>query len=415
MERIYDKCCGVDVHKKLIVACFKQGKKQELREFGANTRELLELTAWLEEGGCKQVAMESTGSYWKPLYNILEVSGIGAMVVNAQHMKAVPGRKTDATDAEWIADLLQHGLLKASFIPDKARRELRELVGYRKSLIKEQTAEQNRMQKILEGANIKLSGTVKNINGKSGRQFLEVLLRGEKIDMAKIKEMRREKLIAANLKASDEQLVDDLNGVMSELQKKMLRTMLKHIEELARHIKELDEEIDRNMKDEEKIASATIQELPGIGNTSAEAVIAVIGADMSRFPTDRHLASWAGLCPGNNESAKKRKSGKIRKGNTLLRTTLIVCAHAAVKVKSSYFYAQFQRISAHRGKKRAYVAVAHSMLIAIYHMLKDGTHFQDLGAEYYNQFNKERKINAYLKKLKALGWQAPGMPVEQPA
>ena len=191
--------------------------------------------------------------------------------------------------------------------------------------------------------------------------------------------------------------------------------MMTHIDELAKHIKSLDDEIDRNMKDEEKIAAATIQELPGIGNTSAETVISVIGTDMSRFPTDRHISSWAGLCPGNNESAKKRKSGKTRKGNALLRSTLIVCAHSAVKVKSSYFCAQFQRISAHRGKKRAYVAVAHSMLIAIYHMLKDDAHFQDLGAEYYNQFNTERKINAYLKKLKALGWQSPIATVEQPA
>ena len=415
MEKVYDKCCGVDIHKKLIVACFKQGRKQEIREFGATTRELLEMTQWLEEGGCEQAAMESTASYWKPLYNILESAGLGAMVVNARHMKAVPGRKTDATDSEWIADLLQHGLLRASFIPDKARRELRELVGYRKSLIKEQAAELNRLQKILEGANIKLSGTIREINGKSGRNLLEAILAGEKIDLDKIMEMRRDKLIAANLKATDAQLVDDLNGVLSALQKKMMRTMLAHIDELAKHIKDLDDEIDRNMKDEEKIAAAAIQEIPGIGNTSAEAIISVLGTDMSRFPTDGHISSWAGLCPGNNESAKKRKSGKTRKGNALLRSTLVVCAHSAVKVKNSYFYAQFQRISAHRGKKRAYVAVAHSMLIAIYHILKDGTHFQDLGAEYYNQFNTERKINAYLKKLKALGWQVPVSAPEQPA
>ena len=415
MEKIYDKCCGVDIHKKLIVACFRQGRKQEIREFGASTRELLEMTQWLMEGGCEQVAMESTGSYWKPLYNILESSGVGAIVVNAQHMKAVPGRKTDATDAEWIADLLQHGLLKASFIPDKSRRELRELVGYRKSLIKEQASELNRMQKILEGANIKLSGTIKKINGKSGRNLLETLLAGKKIDMATITEMRRDKLIAANLKASDEQLVDDLNGVLSALQKKIMRTMLTHIDELAKHIKELDDEIDRNMKDEEKIAAASIQEIPGIGATSAEAVISVIGTDMSRFPTDKHIASWAGLCPGNNESAKKRKSGKTRKGNALLRSTLVVCAQSAIKVKSSYFCAQFQRISAHRGKKRAYVAVAHSMLVAIYHMLKEGVPFQDLGAEYYNQFNRERKINAYLKKLEALDWKPLVAPPVQPA
>ena len=407
MEQVYGKCCGVDIHKKLIVACFRQGRKQEIRKFGACTRELLEMAEWLAEGGCEKIAMESTASYWKPLYNILETAGLSAMVVNAQHMKAVPGRKTDVSDAEWIAELLQHGLLRASFIPDKARRELRELVGYRKSLIKEQAAELNRVQKILEGANIKLSGTVREINGKSGRGFLEALLAGEKIDLAKITEMRRDKRIASNLKASDEQLVDDLNGVLSTTQKKMLRTMLAHIDELARYIKELDDEIDRNMKEEEKIAAANIQEIPGIGPTSAEVVISVIGADMSRFPTDGHISSWAGLCPGNNQSAGKHKSGRTRKGNSLLRSTLVVCAHSAVKNKNSYFCAQFQRISAHRGKKRAYVAIAHSILIAIYHVLKDRVPFRDLGSEYYNQFNRERKINAYLKKLKALGWNAP--------
>ena len=407
MEQVYDNCCGVDVHKKLIVACFKHGRKQEIREYGTTTRELLEMAEWLIEGGCEQVAMESTGSYWKPLYNILESSELSAIVVNARHMKAVPGRKTDASDAEWIADLLQHGLLKASFIPDKARRELRELVGYRKSLIKEQASELNRLQKMLEGANIKLSGTIKDINGVSGRNLLKALLSGEKIDLIKLTEMRRKKLVANNLKASDEQLVDDLNGVLTPLQKQMMRVMLKHIDELADHVKELDDDIDRHMKDDEKVAAAQIQEITGIGNTSAQVVISVIGTDMSRFPTDAHLASWAGLCPGNNESAKKRKSGKTRKGNALLRSTLVVCAHSAVKNKKSYFFAQFQRISAHRGKKRAYVAVAHSMLIAIYHILKDGVPFRDLGSDYYNQFNKERKINAYLKKLKALGWEAP--------
>lgn len=415
MKQIYGKCCGVDVHKKLIVACFKQGREQEIRKFGATTRELLELAGWLTEGGCEQVAMESTGSYWKPLYNILEATGLSAMVVNARHMKAVPGRKTDVSDAEWIADLLQHGLLKASFIPEKAQRELRELVGYRKSLIKEQASELNRLQKMLEGANIKLSGTISNINGVSGRNLLEAILNGEKIDLVKLTEMRREKLIANNLKASDEQLADDLNGILTPLQKQMMRVMLKHIDELAVHIKELDDDIDLHMKEDEKAAAARIQEITGIGNTSAEVVISVIGTDMLRFPTDAHLSSWAGLCPGNNESAGKRKSGKTRKGNALLRSTLVLCAHAAVKNKNSYFFAQFQRISAHRGKKRAYVAVAHSILIAIYHILKDGVPFHDLGADYYNQFNKERKINAYLKKLKALGWQAPSVLTVQPA
>lgn len=412
MEKVYDKCCGVDVHKKLIVACFKCGKKQEVQEFGATIRELLKLADWLSSGGCEMVAMESTASYWKPLYNILESSGLNAMVVNAHHMKAVPGRKTDVKDAEWIADLLQHGLLQASYIPDKDQRDLRELVRYRKSLVGERTRELNRLQKMLEGANIKLSGTISDIKGKSARNILEYILTGESFDDAKYDEMYNQKVIAHNLKATKEQIIDDLNGVMSPLQRKMMRTLLKHLDELNIHIKELDDDIDSFMKPEEKQASTAIQEVTDIGSTSAQAVISVIGTDMGRFPDDAHIASWAGLCPGDNESAKKRKSGKTRKGNALLRETLVNCAHAAVKNKKSYFYAQFMRISAHRGKKRSYVAVAHSMLIAIYHILKDGVVFKDLGADYYNQFNKERKIKAYLKKLKELGWEesAAGQP-----
>ncbi len=405
MDKIYDKCCGIDVHKKLIVACFRRGNRQEVREFGATTRELLTLADWLKEGGCQMVAMESTASYWKPLYNILESSDLNAMVVNAHHMKAVPGRKTDVKDAEWIADLLQHGLLQASYIPDKDQRELRELVRYRKSLVGERTRELNRLQKMLEGANIKLSGTVEDINGRSARNLLEYLLTGKPFDEAKYDEMYEKKLIAHNLKATKEQIIEDLNGVMTPLQRRMMKELPAHLDELNVHIKNLDDEIDNFMKPEEKQASQAIQSVTGIGNTSAQAVISVTGTDMERFPTDAHISSWAGLCPGDNESAKKRKSGKTRKGNALLRTTLITCAHSAVKNKSSCFYAQYMRISAHRGKKRAYVAVAHSMLTAIYHILKEGVVFKDPGADYYNQFNKERKINAYLKKLKSLGWE----------
>ena len=405
MEKVYDKCCGIDVHKKLIVACFKTGNKQEIREFGASTREILSLADWLHNGDCQMVAMESTGSYWKPLYNILESSELSAMVVNARHMKAVPGRKTDVKDAEWIADLLQHGLLQPSYIPDKDQRELRELVRYRKSLVGEQTRELNRLQKMLEGANIKLSGTVSNINGKSARNILECVISGDTFDEAKYDELRAKKAIHGSIKASKEQIIDDLNGVMSPLQRRMMKELLLHLDELAAHIKNLNDEIDNFMKPEEKQASQAIQDITGIGNTSAQIIVSVIGTDMSRFPDDAHISSWAGLCPGNNESAGKRKTGKTRKGNAMLKTTLITCAHTAVKDKSSYFYAQFMRIGTHRGKKRAYVAVAHSMLVAIYHILKDGVVFKDLGADYYNQFNKERKINGYLKKLKALGWE----------
>lgn len=409
MKKVYDNCCGIDVHKKIMVACFIHGKEQEIREFGATTRELLLLADWLSQGGCQMAAMESTASYWKPLYNVLETSGLNAIVVNAQHMKAVPGRKTDVKDSEWIADLLQHGLLQPSFIPNKAQRELRELVSYRKSLIKVKTAELNRLQKMLEGANIKLSGTIADIDGVSGRNLLNALLSDQKVDETKLDEMRRKKQIAPNLKASNEQLLEDLNGILTPLPKKMMKELLSHLDELIRHIKNLDDDISENMNGEEKKATAVIQDIPGIAAIGAQQIISVIGTDMSRFPTDAHISSWAGLCPGNNESAKKRRSGRSRKGNAMLRTTLITCAHAAVRNKNSFFYAEFQRVSGHRGSKRAYVAVAHSMLKAIYHILKDGVVFKDLGADYYNQFNKERKINSYLKKLRSLGWQPDAM------
>lgn len=409
MDRVYERCCGIDVHKKIVVACLRCGRKQELREFGTTTKELLRLADWLIQNDCQVIAMESTASYWKPLYNVFESCELKAMVVNARHMKAVPGRKTDTNDAEWIADLLQHGLLRSSFIPDKSQRELRELVSYRKSLVGEKNRELNRLQKMLEGGNIKLSGTVSDINGKSARNILNMLVSGKEITLENLPD-----LIVGNLKASPEQILDDLQGILSPLQKRMLRVVLLHIDELNQHIASLDDEIDRNMHDQYRKAVDAVDAVTGIGPDSAKAILAVIGIDMSRFPSDAHFASWAGLCPGNNESAGKRRSGKTTKGNKLLKTTLIVCAHSAVKVKTSYFYAQFQRISARRGKKRAYVAVAHSMLIAIYHILKDAIPFVDLGSEYYNQFNKERKINVYLKKLKALGWESDTAAVSLP-
>ena len=327
------------------------------------------------------------------------------MVVNAHHMKAVPGRKTDVQDAEWIADLLQHGLLKASYIPSKEQRELRELVQYRKSLIEDRGRELNRLQKMLEGGNIKLSGTITQINGKSARNILNFITDGGYFDDAKYDEMLANKEISCNLKSSKEQIIDDLNGVLSPIQRRVMKELLAHLDELNEHIRNLDNDIDRFMKQEDRDAAQAIQEIPGIGASSAQVIISVIGNDMSRFPSDRHISKWAGLCPGNNESASKRKSGKTTKGNKMLRTTLVNCAHSAVKVKTSYFSALFTRISAHRGKKRAYVAVAHSMLIAIYHVLHDGVGFRDLGADYYNQFNRERKANGMLKKLKALGYE----------
>lgn len=398
MEKVYERCCGIDIHKKMIVACLRMGNRKETREFGTCTRELLQLTDWLQENGCQIVAMESTASYWKPLYNVLESQEMPAMVVNAAHMKAVPGRKTDQKDAEWIADLLQHGLLKSSFIPSKAQRELRELVSYRRSLVGEKSRELNRLQKMLEGANIKLSGTIANVNGKSGRNILNALVRGEVISRERLAE-----LIISRLKADPEKMLDDLQGILTPLQRKMIGVLLQHIDDLDKYIAELDDEIDDNMSDGDKTHAAELDSIPGIGPDSAKTILAIIGTDMSRFPTAAHLCSWAGIAPGNNESAGKRLSGRTTQGNKVLKSTLVQCAHAAVKVKTSYFYAQYQRLSIRRGKKRAIVATAHSMLIAIYHVLRDGVAFRDLGADYYTQFNKERKVNALLRKLHQIG------------
>lgn len=403
MDRLYERCCGIDVHKKLLVACLRTGNKKEIREFGVCTRELLGLADWLHENDCQMVAMESTGSYWKPLYNVLEAQELPAMVVNAQHMKALPGRKTDVKDAEWIADLLQHGLLTASFIPNKAQRELRELVTYRRSLVGEKSRELNRLQKMLEGGNIKLSGTVSNVNGVSGRRILNALVRGENITRERLSE-----LVISRLKADPDKLLDDLKGILTPIQRKMIGVVLQHIDELDKHISELDDEIDNNMNDGDRVKAELLDGIPGVGPDSAKTILSIIGTDMSRFPSANHLCSWAGVSPGNNESAGKRYSGRTTKGNKVLKSTLVQCAHSAVMVKTSYFFAQYQRLSVRRGKKRAIVAVAHSMLIAIYHMLSNGEVFNDLGADYYNHFNKERKIHALLSKLNKLGWSPDG-------
>lgn len=398
MEVVYRCCCGLDVHKKLIVACLNEGGRQELREFGTATSEIKAMANWLAESGCEMIAMESTGVYWKPLYNLFELMDLDAIVVNASHMKALPGRKTDVKDAEWIADLLRHGLLKASFIPSREQRELRELTRYRKSLIEERSRELNRLQKILEGANIKLSSVVKDINGVSSRKLLEKIIADELPDTEEVS-----RLIHKRMLPKLTEIMASIEGIVTPLQRKLLSQVLDHIDDLNERISVLDTMV-KDYMTEYETAIAAIDKLPGVGRRSAEVILAELGTDMSRFPSAAHISSWTGLCPGNHQSAGKRKHGKTTKGNKTLKSILVECAKSARNVKGSYFSAQYQRISARRGKNRATVAVAHSMLIAIYHVLKFGVPFRDLGADYYNNFNREHKIKGYLKRLKALGW-----------
>ena len=405
MEVVYRCCCGIDVHKSLIVACLRRGGKQELREFGTMTCEIKALASWLSEAGCEMAAMESTGSYWKPLYNLFELLNLDAIIVNAAHMKAVPGRKTDVKDAEWIADLLQHGLLRASFVPDRAQRELRELTRYRKSIIEERSRELNRLQKVLEGANIKLGSVVKDIQGKSARRLLERLAAGEPLDNCG----EISKLLHHSLLPKLDEIMASLDGIITPLQRELLAQILDHISDLDRRIHKLDGMAEAYMTQSQSDIAELCQ-MPGIGQRSAEVILAEIGTDMSRFPSSAHLCSWAGVCPGNHKSAGKRYHGRTRKGNPTLKSMLVQCAKSASRSKGSYFSAQYQRIAARRGKNRAAMAVAHSMLIAIYHILKNKVPFRDLGADYFDGFYREHKIRSYLKRLQALGWEPNASP-----
>ena len=398
VESLYGCCCGIDVHSMIIMACLRTGNKNEVREYKAFTSSLYEMTAWLKSTGCEMVAMESTGSYWKPLMNIFEEEGLSSIVVNAQHMKTVPGRKTDVTDAQWIAQLLQQGLLSASYIPDRDQRELRDLIRYRKSIIEERTRETNRLIKILQGANIKLKETISDINGVTAQRLLSLIRTGEKIDLDKVIACK-----TGNIAAKPEELLMAMEGYCTDLQKDLIDEIIDNIKSINARIKRLEALLDKHMADPFVEAAKRLEVIPGIGNDSARTIVAEIGIDMSKFPSAKHLSSWSGLSPGNRQSAGKRYSGKTCKANKTLKSTMVQCSNAAVRNKESYYSAQYARLVRTKGHKKAVVAVAHSIMIAVYYVLC-GESFKDLGADFYNNYNRDKKLNSHINQLRKLGF-----------
>lgn len=398
MEVVYKRCCGLDVHKKNITGCIITPEEKEVRTFSTMTDDLLLLVDWLKEKGCTHVAMESTGSFWKPIYNLLELEDIQTLVVNAKHMRNVPGRKTDVKDAEWIAGLLRHGLLQGSYIPNREQRELRELVRYRRSLVDERAREVNRIQKVLEGANIKLSSVASDVLGKSGRAMIEAMIAGVE-DPDTLTGLAR-----GRLKNKKSQLKRALNGLIQGHQKLMLATQLRHIDFLDEEIVRLDEEVRKRMLPFEEDLEL-LDTIPGIGRRAAEQILSEIGTDMNQFPSAAHLCSWVGVAPGNNESAGKRKSGKTRKGNEKLRSALIEVARSAARVKDTYLFSQYHRLASRKGANRAAVAVAHSILRIIYYMLLRKQPYKELGPAYYEDRKREMIVKSSVKRLETLGYK----------
>lgn len=400
-EVYYERCAGIDVHKKILVVCLRIGRRSEVRKFGSLTHEIRDIVAWLKDNGCQMVAMESTGSFWKPLYNIFEQEGLPAMVCNAYHIKNVPGRKTDVNDAQWIAQCLSQGLLNPSFIPDREQRELRDMTRFRKSQIEERSRHINRLQKLLEGANVKLGSWLSDIQGKSATALLELVIGKEDFTVNDVAARMH-----AGLKSTPEELFLSLEGSITPSQREFFAHVMAVILEQTVQIEKTDAMIQRSLNANYKAAAKALDAIPGIGRVSAEQILAETGIDMSHFRNQHAFSKWAGLCPGNNESAGKRKSGKAPPGNKTLKSTLVQCAKSAKMNKRSFFSAQYNRLVSHRGKNRATVAVAHSMAIAIFFVLS-GAPYKDLGADYYTQFNREKKINSHVRQLSKLGVVIP--------
>jgi transposase len=402
MEVVNERCCGLDIHKQLVVACVVipgAGKQvhKEVRTFRTMTADLLELADWLALQGVTHVALESTGVYWKPAWNVLEGS-FTLLLVNARHIKQVPGRKTDVRDCEWIADLLRHGLLRASFVPDRPQRELRELTRYRTTLIRERAAERSRIQKTLEGAGIKLGDVASDVLGLSGRQMLEALVNGT-TDPKVVADLAK-----GNLRAKLPQLERALTGQFEAHQRFLLAHQLAHLDGLDELVNGLSREIAERLRPfQDKIER--LDAITGVGQRTVEIFLAEIGTDVDRFPSASHLASWTAICPGNNESAGKRKTGKTAKGNAWLRAALTEAAHAASHTKNTYLASQYHHLAARRGKKKAIVAVAHSILRIVWHLLDHDCEYVDLGSRYLEERDRQQIERRLVRRLESFGYR----------
>jgi len=412
MDVIYPCCAGLDVHKESVVACVRRvtaGKiTREVRTFETTTAGLLDLSAWLSEQGVTHIAMEATGVYWKPVWHILSDGEFHLVLANAAHIKNVPGRKTDVNDATWIADLLAHGLIRGSFVPEPATQELRDLMRTRKQLVREQSSHIQRLQKTLEDANIKLESVISDILGVSGRAMVEALIAGES-DPVRLAELAHRRI-----KAPPEKLRAALHGRVTDHHRFLLRLHLRQIDGLSALIGELDQEVDSHLAPFRRAVEQLIT-VPGIKDLAASTILAEIGVDMGRFPSAGHLLSWARLCPRNDESAGKRRSSRLKKGANWIKTTMIQCAWAAVRTKGCYFQAQFGRLKRRHGPKKAICAVAAAMLTTVYHMLKDGTLYQDLGADHFDRRSKQTKTNRLVKQLANLGYHVQINPLPEAA
>jgi len=403
IEVVHPICCGLDVHKKNIAACVifpgKDGVDQyDIKEFGTFTDELQRLRSWLLEHGCPVVAMESTGIYWRPIHNVLEDT-VHVILVNARDIKNVPGRKTDIGDSKWLAGLLRHGLLRGSFIPSKAVREWRDLTRLRKKYVQTVGDYKKRTHKLFESANIKIDSVVSDLFGVSGRNLINLLVSGRQpLTLLDI-----EGCVRGKLRGKEEELYRSIQGFFSDHHRFILKRLLKTVVVLEKEIAGFDKQIRRLMKDQKELLER-MKKAAGISDVSACDILAELGPDLSDFRTDAALASWSGLCPGNNESAGKRKSGRSPVRKHHLKTIMVEVAWAAVKKKGSYFKDKYYRLKARRGAKKAIVAIAHRIMLGIYHVIKDGVEFRDLGEDYLTERNKSRKISYLRRQAQVMGY-----------